>query len=280
MTEPAGSPLLGRRRESDRLSSLLAAAKAGRSQVLVLRGETGVGKSALLEHLLGLAVGCTVGRAAGVESEMELPFASLHQLCKPFLDRLDRLPAPQQEALGTALGLRSGLTPDRFLVGLAVLTLLADVAEERPLVCIVDDAQWLDRASAQSLEFVARRLAAEPVAMVFAARGPSADPTLAGLPEVVIEGLGARDARALLDSAVPGTLDPRVRDRILAESHGNPLALLELPRQASAAELAFGFESAPADTPLVQRLEQGFLRQAGPLPQQSRRLLLAAAAEP
>ncbi len=257
----------------------MAAAKAGRSQVLVLRGEAGVGKTALLEHLLGLAVGCHVGRAVGVESEMELPFASLHQLCKPFLDRLDRLPAPQHEALDTAFGLRRGGAPDRFLVGLAVLTLLADVADERPLVCVVDDAQWLDRASAQSLEFVARRLAAEPVAMVFAARSPAGESALTGLPDLVLEGLSTRDAQTLLDSAVPGNLDPRVRDRILAESHGNPLALLELPRALSAAELAFG--QAPAtSTPLAQRLEQGFLRQVGPLPEQSRRLLLTAAAEP
>src|ERR671916_450307 len=169
--------LLGRRMECDTLSSVVAAAKAGRSQVLVLRGEAGIGKTALLEFLLERAAGCRVGRAAGVESEMELAFAGLHQLCSPYLDRLENLPAPQREALCTAFGLRTGTAPDRFLLGLAVLTLLSEVAEERPLVCLVDDAQWLDQASAQTLEFVARRLAAEPVAMVFAVRESEGEPS-------------------------------------------------------------------------------------------------------
>jgi AAA ATPase-like protein len=162
--------LLGRRSECDTLSGLIAAAKAGRSQVLVLRGEAGIGKTALLDFLLERATGCRVGRAAGVESEMELAFAGLQKLCSPYLDRLNKLPAVQQEALGTAFGLRPGSAPDRFLVGLAVLTLLSEVAEERPLICVVDDAQWLDQASAQTLEFVARRLAAEPMGLVFAVR--------------------------------------------------------------------------------------------------------------
>ena len=273
--------LLGRRSECDMLSGLIAAAKAGRSQVLVLRGEAGIGKTALLDFLLERATGCRVGRAAGVESEMELPYAGLHQLCSPYLDRLNKLPGPQQEALGTAFGLQPGSAPpDRFLVGLAVLTLLSEVAEERPLICVVDDAQWLDQASSQTLEFVARRLAAEPVAMVFAIRESDEDPRFPGLPELVVRGLRTADAAALLDSAVPGTLDPRVRDRILAESHGNPLALLELPRGFSAAELAFGGDSSAVGTPLVHRLEQGFLRQLQPLSRQSRQLLLTAAAEP
>jgi hypothetical protein len=272
--------LVGRRSECDRLSGLLAAAKAGRSQVLVLRGEAGIGKTALLEFLLGRATGCQVGRAAGIESEMELAFAGLHQLCSPYLDRVDTLPAPQAEALGTAFGLRSGTAPDRFLVGLAVLTLLSRVAEERPLICVVDDAQWLDRASAQTFEFVARRLAAEPVALVFAVRESDGEPSLAGFPELTVRALGSRDAAALLDRSVPGALDPRVRDRVLAESHGNPLALLELPRGSAAAELAFGAVSGAVATPLIRRLEQGFLRQVAPLPPPSRRLLLAAAAEP
>jgi DNA-binding CsgD family transcriptional regulator len=272
--------LLGRRRECDTLSGLVAAAKAGRSQVLVLRGETGIGKTALLDVLLERATGCRVARAAGVESEMELAFAGLHQLCSPHLDRLNKLPDPQQEALGTAFGLRPGSTPDRFLVGLAVLALLAEVAEERPLVCVVDDAQWLDRASAQALGFVARRLTHERVAMVLALRASDEGSWLSGLPELVVRGLGTGDAAALLESSVTGVLDPRVRDRILAESHGNPLALLELPRGLSAADLAFGGDAGHSATPLVQRLEQGFLRQAAPLPQQSLRLLLTAAAEP
>ena len=281
MPVPVQRPeLLGRRGERDRLSGLVAAAKAGRSQVLVIRGEAGIGKSALLDVVLERAVGCRVGRAAGVESEMELPFAGLHQLCSPFVDRLGRLPRPQCEALSTAFGLLPGGTPDRFLVGLAVLTLLSDVAEERPLVCIVDDAQWLDQPSAQALDFVARRLHAEPVAMVFAVRDTDGEPPLPGLPELLLEGLGDRDAEALLDSALTGTLDIRVRDRILAESHGNPLALLELPRALSAVELAFGVGGATTGTPLVHRLEQGFLRQLQPLPLQSRQLLLTAAADP
>jgi DNA-binding CsgD family transcriptional regulator len=272
--------LVGRRLESERLSGLVAAAKAGRSQVLVLRGEAGIGKTALLEFVLERATGCRLARAAGVESEMELPFAGLHQLCGPHLDRLEKLPTPQGEALGAAFGLRPGTAPDRFLVGLAVLTLLSEVAEERPLVCVVDDAQWLDRASAQALEFVARRLAAEPVAMVFAVRASADEPILAGLPELAVGGLGNADAGALLSSAVAGTLDPRVRDRILAESQGNPLALLELPRGLSAAELAFGGATSAAGTALMHRLEQEFVRQVAPLPGQSRRLLLTAAAEP
>jgi DNA-binding CsgD family transcriptional regulator len=275
----AGTALLGRRRECERLSSLVAAAKAGRSQVLVLRGEAGIGKTALLEFLLERAAGCRVARAAGVESEMELAFAGLHQLCAPYLDRLATLPTPQGDALATAFGLRRGSAPDRFLVGLAVLTLLCEVAEERPLFCVVDDVQWLDQASVQTLEFVARRLAAEPMAMVFAVRDAD-DAPLAGLPDLAVGGLPGADAAALLSSTHPGPLDPRVRDRIVAESHGNPLALLELPRGLSAAELAFGGAASPATTPLVHRLEEGFLRQMAPLPPPSRRWLLTAAAEP
>jgi DNA-binding CsgD family transcriptional regulator len=271
--------LLGRRRECGTLSGLVAAAKAGRSQVLVLRGEPGIGKTALLDFLLERAAGCRVGRAAGVESEMELAFAGLHQLCGPYLDRLDTLPAPQQQALGTAFGLQAGSAPDRFLVGLAVLTLLSEVAEERPLVCVVDDAQWLDKASAQTLEFVARRLAAEPVAMVFAVRTDDREPTLVGLPELVVRGLTTSDATALLGTVVTGTLDPRVRDRIVAESHGNPLALLELPQGHTPAELAGGF-GLPDATPLASRIEDSFRRRLAPLPQMTRQLLLIAAADP
>src|SRR3954468_23465128 len=211
-----GSGLLARRDECERLSGLVAAAKAGRSQVLVLRGEPGIGKTALLEFLLERAAGCRVARASGVESELELAFAGLHQLCGPYLDHLEKLPPPQGDALATAFGLRAGSAPDRFLVGLAVLTLLCEVAEERPLFCVVDDAQWLDQASAQTLEFVARRLVAEPVAMVFAVRDGE-DPRLAGLPELLVGGLPGADAAALLHSAHPGPLDPRIRDRILAE---------------------------------------------------------------
>jgi DNA-binding CsgD family transcriptional regulator len=273
--------LRGRQGECETLSRLVASVQAGRSQVLVLRGEAGIGKTALLEFLADSARGCQVGRAAGVESELELAYAGLHQLCSPYLDRIGALPAPQRSALGTAFGLQPGRAPDRFLLGLAVLTLLSEVAEEQPLICMVDDAQWLDQASAQTLEFVARRLAAEPVGLVFAVRETDEEPKLAGLPALRLRGLGIDDAAALLESAVPGTLDPRVRNRILDESDGNPLALLELPRTLTAAELAIGVASRARGTaPLANRLEQGFIRQLSALPQPSRQFLLAAAAEP
>jgi DNA-binding CsgD family transcriptional regulator len=273
--------LRGRQDECDTLSRLVASAQEGRSQVLVLRGEAGIGKTALLEFLAGSARGCQVGRAAGVESELELAYAALHQLCSPYLDRIGTLPAPQRAALGTAFGLQPGRAPDRFLLSLAVLTLLSEVAEEQPLICVVDDAQWLDQASAQTLEFVARRLVAEPVGLVFAVRETDEEPKLAGLPELRLRGLAIDDAAALLESALPGTLDPRVRRRILAESDGNPLALLELPRALTAAELAFGTASGARSTaPLANRLEQAFIRQLNALPQPSRQLLLTAAAEP
>jgi hypothetical protein len=236
-----GEVLFGRAPECDTLDRLLAAVRAGESRAPVVRGEAGVGKTALLEYLTARADGCRVARVSAVQSEMELAFAGLHQLCVPMLDRLERLPGPQRDALGTAFGLHAGASPDRFLVGLAVLGLLSEVAAERPLVCLVDDAQWLDRASAQALAFVARRLSAESVAVVFAVRGSPAAQGLARLPELSVEGLAVSDARALLGSAVPGPLDERVRDRIVDESGGNPLALLELPRGWSAAELAGGF---------------------------------------
>src|SRR3954454_17984231 len=271
--------LLGRRNECDALNGLVAATKAGRSQVLVVRGEPGIGKTALLDFLRERAAGCLVARAAGVESEMELAFAGLHQLCSPHLDRLETLPAPQRQALGTAFGMQGGTSPDRFLVGLAVLTLLSGVAEERPLLCIVDDAQWLDHASALTLEFVARRLSAERVGMVFALRASDRVDLFTGLPALAVTGLPRSDATALLQSAVTGTLDPRVRDRIVAESHGNPLALLELPQGHSPAELAGGF-GLPDATPLAGRIEDSFRRRLAPLPASTGLLLLIAAADP
>jgi hypothetical protein len=213
------------------LDRLIEAVRAGESRALVLVGEPGAGKSALLDHLAGRASGCGVARVAGVQSEMELAFAGLQQLCAPILDRVEGLPVPQRDALRTAFGLSAGPAPDRFLVGMAVLGLLSDVAEEQPLVCLVDDQQWLDHASAQVLAFVARRLVAESVGLVFAARVRGDE--LAGLPELVVEGLREGDARALLDSVLTGPLDERVRDRIIAETHGNPLALLELVRGRS-----------------------------------------------
>jgi DNA-binding CsgD family transcriptional regulator len=272
--------LLGRRRECETLDRLVATVRAGQSAVLVVRGEAGVGKSALLACLVESASGCRVARAAGVESEMELPFAGLHQLCGPMLERLDRLPAPQRDALATAFGLSAGDPPDRFLVGLAVLSLLSEVAEDGPLVCAVDDAQWQDRASAQTLAFVARRLFAEAVGLVFAVREPSPTEDLAGLPELVVHGLEERDASALLHSAIPGRLDDRVSDRIVTEARGNPLALLELPRGLTSAELAGGFGVPQAVMPLANRIEQSFLRQLESMPAETRRLLLTAAAEP
>ena len=207
---------------------------------MVLRGEAGVGKSALLEYLVQHASGCGIARAAGVESEMELAYAGLQQLCAPFLDRLERLPGPQGNALGTAFGLRDGDAPDRFLVGLAALSLLSDVAEQRPQVCVVDDAQWLDAASAQALAFVARRLGAESVGLVFAVREPDGERHFESVPELIVGGLNDREARELLATVVAGPLDERVRDRIVAETRGNPLALLELPRGRTPAELAGG----------------------------------------
>ena len=220
--------LTDRRAERGVLDRLLEAVRAGESRVLVVHGEPGVGKTALLDYLAARAAECRVLRAAGVQSEMELAFAGLHQLCAPMLDRLGGLPGPQREALRTAFGLSAGPAPDRFLVGLAVLGLLSEVAVERPVVCLVDDAQWLDRASAQVLAFVARRLGAESVGLVFAARVAGGE--LAGLPELAVGGLPEADARALLDAVLTGPVDARVREQIVAETRGNPLALLELPR--------------------------------------------------
>ena len=274
-----GPGLRGRRTEQAALDRLLTEVRAGQSRVLVLRGEAGVGKTVLLDYLQERAPECRVVRAAGVESEMELPFAVLHQLCAPLLNSLARMPGPQSDALSTAFGLGAGAAPDRFIVSLAVLGLLSGVAEERPLVCLVDDAQWLDRASAQALAFVARRLLAESVAMVFSLRDPSELRELTGLPELVLTGLNNADARALLESVVPGRLDERVRDTIVAETRGNPLALVELPRGLTAAELAGGF-GLPDTLPLANRIEQSFHRQLRSLPAETQRLLLTAAAEP
>src|SRR3954463_1235535 len=218
-----GPQLLGRRSECAALDELVASVRAGPSRALVLRGEAGVGKSALLEYLVRGAAGCSIARAAGVESEVELAFAGLQQLCAPFVDRLDRLPAPQRDALGTAFGLRGGNVPDRFLVGLAVLSLLSDVADARPLICVVDDAQWLDAASAQALAFVARRLGVESVGLLFAARSEDEAPARAGLPDLVRGGLADGEARTLLDATAGRPVDERIRRRILAEAEGNPL---------------------------------------------------------
>ena len=244
---------------------------------MVLRGEAGIGKTALLEYLVGSASDMTVLRAMGVESEMELAYASLHQLCAPLLDRFEGLPAPQRDALRVVFGATRGPPPDRFLVGLGVLTLLSQVAEERPLVCVLDDAQWLDKASALTLAFVARRLLAEPVGIVFAAREPSEE--LERLPAVDVQGLSDGDARALLGTAVRFMLDARVRERIIAETRGNPLALVELPRGLTATQLALGFGLVDPQA-LPGRIEESFIRRLEALSGDGRRLLLLAAAEP
>ena len=256
--------LIDRAAERDHFDRLVAAVRAGESRALVVSGEAGVGKTALLDYLAGNASGCRVVRTAGCQSEMELAFAALHQLCAPLLDALTRLPVPQRDALRIAFGMGSGPTPDRFLLGLAVLNLLSDAAEPQPLICVVDDEHWLDRASAQVLGFVARRLVAESVGMVFAARDPSSD--IAGLPELTVEGLPEADARALLDSALTGPLDTRVRDQILAETHGNPLALLELPRGLTPQELAGGF-GLPSPDAIVRRHQENFRRRVEALPE-------------
>jgi DNA-binding CsgD family transcriptional regulator len=274
---PGRLVLRGRDNERAVLDRLLEEARAGRSGVLVLRGEAGVGKTALLERAIESASGLIVLRAAGVESEMELPYAALQQLSAPLLDRVDRIPAPQREALETAFGLREGPVPDRFLVGLATLSLLSEAAQERPLVCAIDDAQWLDRASAQVLAFVARRLLAESVVVVLATREPAGE--FGRLPELVVEGLGDADARALLASAIPGRLDERVADQLRAEARGNPLALLELPRGLSPAQLAGGF-GLPGALSLSGKIEERFISRLEALPEDTQQLLLVAAAEP
>jgi DNA-binding CsgD family transcriptional regulator len=278
--EPPGRRLHGRRTECEALDRLIAHVRAGQSRVLVLRGEAGAGKTALLEYLAQRAAGCRIVRAAGAEPEIEMAFAGLHQLCAPFLDRLGRLPGPQRDALGTAFSLRDGDGPDSFAVGLAALSLVADVAGERPLICVVDDAQWLDRASARALAFVARHLAAAPVALVFAVRQPGGEQNLTGLPEVQVGGLADGDAHTLLDSVVIGPLDEQVRDRIVAETRGNPQALLEWPRRLIPGELAGGFGLPGAVAPLTGRIEEGFLKRFESLPEPTRVLLVAAAAEP
>jgi DNA-binding CsgD family transcriptional regulator len=279
MSRPNFYPeLRGRGAERQILDQLLRGARAGRSQVLVLHGEAGIGKTALLGYLLSQASGCRVASSAGVESEMELPYASLQQLCSPFLGFLDRLPGPQRDALETAFGLRAGAVPDRFLVGLAVLGLLAEVATEEPLLCVIDDAQWLDRASTQTLTFVARRLVAEPIGVVFALREFGSQQDLSSLAQLAVKGLAEADAHALLDALVPGVIEPEVRNRVVAEAHGNPLALLELPHWVTANEMVFGVDA--GSTTLANRIEQGFLRRLQPLPIATQCLLLLSAAEP
>jgi DNA-binding CsgD family transcriptional regulator len=273
-----GAPMLrGRDDERAVLDQLLDEARAGQSGALVLRGEAGVGKTVLLEHAIESASGLIVLSTGGVESEMELAYAALHHLCAPLLDRVDRIPAPQRDALETTFGLREGPVPDLFLVGLATLSLLSEAAQDRPLLCAIDDAQWLDRASAQVLAFVARRLLAESVVILAGTREPAGK--YGRLPELVVEGLRDADARALLASAIPGRLDERVADQLLAEARGNPLALLELPRGLSPAQLAGGF-GLPRALSLSGKIEESFVNRLEALPEDTQQLLLVAAAEP
>ena len=269
--------LVGRAAERGVLDGFVAALRGGESQALVLLGEPGIGKTALLDFLGKRATGCRALIVSGVQSEMELAFSALHQLCAPLLDRLAAIPAPQAAALRTTFGLDSGPVPDRFLVGLAVLSLLAEAAAERPLLCVVDDEQWLDRASAQVIGFVARRLGAESVGLVFGTRTLSDE--LAGLPQLKVVGLAKADAYALLESVLTGKVDPRVVDQIVAEAHGSPLALVELPRDLTAAQLAGGF-GLPRAVVLPGSAEEMFRRRSKALPAESRRLLVLAAAEP
>jgi len=269
--------LLGRQREQAVLDRVLEAARDGHGSVLAVYGEAGVGKTALLEYAVVAGADFRVARTVGVEGEMELAFAALQQLCSPSLDLMERLPDPQRDGLEVALGLSAGTPPNPFLVGLAVLNLLSEAAEHQPLLCLVDDAQWLDGASARVLAFVARRLLAERIVMVFASREPLE--ALDGFAELQVEPLGHRDARALLDSVLPARLDERVLEQIVAETRGNPLALLELPRGLTPAQLAGGF-GLPGALPLTARIEQSFERRLARLPRDARRLLLLAAAEP
>jgi DNA-binding CsgD family transcriptional regulator len=269
--------LLGRRGECEALARLIAAARGGEGGAIVVRGEPGIGKTALIESAVASAQGFQVVRAVGHEAEVELPFAALHQLCRPGLDDLERLAGPQRDALRVAFGLSEGDPPDRLLVGLAVLSLLAELAARQPILCVVDDAQWLDTSSAQAVGFVARRVASDAAAFVVATRRLTDE--LSGLPELSIEGLGERDARDLLDSVLPDRVDERVLERIVAETRGNPLALIELPRGLTPAQLAGGF-GLPVSLPLAGRIEESFRRRLVRLPPESRRLLLVAAAEP
>ena len=278
--------LVGRRAECAALDQLVADVRGGASRILILRGDAGVGKSALLGYLSDRIASAAdrgdswrVASAVGVESEMELAYSGLHQLCAPLLDRLDELPPPQRDALTTVFGLSTGPAPDRLMVGLAALTLVAQAAEQQPLACIVDDAQWLDQASAQIVAFVARRLLAERVALVCAARTGIGDGVLAGLPALPIGGLRDSDARPLLLGSVHGPLDAAVADQIIAESHGNPLALLELPRTWMVTDLAGGF-GLPGSRPVAGRIEQSYVQRLLRLPADTQLLVLNAAAEP
>ena len=279
MAAPRTPAFRGRARECQALDGLLDRVRSGESAVLVIRGEAGIGKTALMRYCARQASGCRLAQIHGVESEMELPLAALHQLCTPMLSSLDALPEPQQRALRVAFGLEAGTAADRFMVGLAVLSLLAENAAARPLVCLVDDAQWLDEASSQVLGFVGRRLLVESVLLLFAVREAAGEQMFSDLPTLTVEGLTEEDARALLTAAVPGHLDERVHERIVAETRGNPLGLLELAAGMSDAELAGGFVGPPKAS-LPSRLQDHYLQRVRALPGPTQRLMLLAAADP
>jgi DNA-binding CsgD family transcriptional regulator len=279
MPAPRTPAFRGRARERQTLDGLLDRARGGESAVLVIRGEAGIGKTALMRYCARQAAGCQLAHIDGVESEMELPLAALHQLCTPLLSSLDTLPKPQQRALRVAFGLVAEPPPDRFVLGLAVLSLLTENAAARPLICLVDDAQWLDEASSQVLGFVGRRLQAEPVGLLFAVREAGGERLFPGLPTLTLQGLSDEDAQALLAAAVPGHLDERVRARIVAETGGNPLGLLELARGLAEAELAGGF-AGPRQANLPGQLQDHYLDRVRVLPEPARQLMLLAAADP
>lgn len=269
--------LIGRHKECAAIDQLIEVVRAGGSGALVIHGAAGVGKTALLNYIAGHSKGCQIARTGGVQSEMELPFAGLHQLCGPHVSRIDRLPTPQRQALAIVFGVADGAPPDMFMIGLSVLGLLSEVARDKPLLCLVDDQQWLDHASIQVLAFVARRLGAESVGLVFGTRVPGRE--LARLPTLKIAELSQADSRKLLDSVLTASLDQRVWDQIIAETRGNPLAMLELVRGNTPAELAGGF-AIPGGTALWGDVEEGFRYRIGLLPAQSRRLIRIAAADP
>ena len=276
---PVGAvKLLGRVPERAAITGVIDAARAGHCGVLVIRGEPGIGKTALLEYAIESGAGLSIARITGVESEMQLAFAGLHQLCAPMLNRVDHLPGPQRDALGVAFGVMAGAAPNRFLVSLAALSLLSEAAAEQPLLCVVDDAQWLDQTSAQVLGFVARRLLAEPIALLIATREPGDE--LTGLPELVVPGLDEGATRELLRSVVMAPVDERIRARLVAETRGNPLALLELPRGLISAEQPglLGMVDEPGQ--LSERIEGNFRERLEALPDDTQQLLVVAAAEP
>ena len=279
MPPPRAPAFRGRARERSVLDGMLDRVREGESAVLVMRGEAGIGKTALLRYCARQASSCRVAQIAGVKSELEMPFAALHQLCAPMLAYLPALPEPQQQALRVAFGLSTGNPPDLFMVGLAALGLLAEAAAKRPLACLVDDAQWLDEPSRRVLAFVGRRLLAEAILLLLAVREAGDERLFPALPTLPLGGLTDEDAQALLVAAVPGHLDDQVRDRIVAETGGNPLALLELARGLSKAELAGGFGEADPNMVAVQ-MEGHYVRHVRALSGATQRLTMLAAADP